>query len=197
MVVQVLPGCPSRFAEVKACARDMALGGLPGLVLGVCGGVFRWCAGSFGLKGSAGSFGLACGFFLANAFPACVLPQPIGFPTVCLLSLLGRRSSPGTAPRTTRLCRCRTGSIGGPTRTTTATARLVPIGGRVVVELAAKGEGGPAVTATSAVLLGSLLLAVVVLLVKATSLGRGLVIVWVVVILPLPAHAPLCVYEYV
>jgi hypothetical protein len=63
--------------------------------------------------------------------------------------------------------------------------------------LAVKGEGGPAVAATSAVLLGSLLLAVVVLLVKATSVRRDLVIVWVFVILPLPAHAPLCVYEYV
>jgi len=103
------------------------------------------------------------------------------------------------------LLRCRSFSgaaenVGGPTRTTRAMVRLVFIW-QCVVELAAKGESGPAGAAAPAVLGGSLLLAVVVavvvVVVKATSKGRGLETVWAVILLPSPAHASLYLCEHV
>jgi len=83
----------------------------------------------------------------------------------------------------------------GPTRTTRATARLVFIWRCIVVELAAKSEGGPTGAVAPAMLRGSLLMAVVVavvvVVVMATSLGRGLVMVRTLVLLLSPAHTSL------
>ena len=174
MLLEVLPGCPQRFAEVQARAWDLAPGGLGGLGWVEWRGISLWCAALLGMNGSAGLFGLTCGLFLTNAFRTCCLTLPVGLQALLFSSLVGRRSSPGTAAGTT-------GDVGRPTRTTTATARLVFIGRCPVVELAAEGEGGPATALAPTVLVGSLLwyllFAVAVMVVKATSLGRGLVVV--------------------
>lgn len=72
-----------------------------------------------------------------------------------------------------------------------------------LVQLAAKGEGGlaSAVAPTVDLLGGNLLLAVVVavyvIVVKATSLGRGLMNIWAVILLPSPAFGPLHACECV
>ncbi|KAM3572272.1 hypothetical protein VYU27_005712 [Nannochloropsis oceanica] len=154
------------------------------------GDFFLWRASLFGCKSSADLLGSVCNMFLANAFPICGLTMLFGSAVSLLSVLLRCRSSAGAA-----------GNVGGPTWTTRTKARLVFIWRCVVVELAAKSEGGPAGAVAPAMLRGSLLLAVVVavvvVVVKATSFGRGLVMVRAVVLLLSPAHTSLYVCEYV
>ncbi|KAM3576963.1 hypothetical protein VYU27_001105 [Nannochloropsis oceanica] len=149
------------------------------------GDVFLWCAGLSGFKTSADLLGSMCGMFFANGFSICGLTVlfglavssykvddvSYGYVSLRLFDRIGSFFKVAGAA----------GNVGGPTRTTRATARLVFISRCVVVELAAKSEGGPAGAVAPAMLRGSLLLtvvvAVVVVVVKSTSLGRGLVMV--------------------
>ena len=91
-------------------------------------GISLWCAALSGMNGSGALFGFPCG-----SFPTCCLTLPLGLQVVLFSSLLAAGTAAGT-----------TGDVGGPTRTTPATASLVSIGRCPVVELAAKGEGAPA-----------------------------------------------------
>ena len=108
MLLEVLSGCLQRFAEGQARAWDEAPGGLGGLRWVEWRGISLWCAALLGMNGSGGLFGFPCG-----SFPTCCLTLPLGLQVVLFSSLLAAGTAAGT-----------TGDVGGPTRTTPATASL-------------------------------------------------------------------------
>ena len=83
MLLEVLPGCPQRFAEGQARAWDEAPGGLGGLRWVEWRGISLWCAALSGMNGSGALFGFPCG-----SFPTCCLTLPLGLQVVLFSSLL-------------------------------------------------------------------------------------------------------------